>query len=64
MGVSLEAEYHREADTTDNPDQSGSGFSRLNLMDFLRENQTEGSGSPEEAGIWVYPGDGRGRNVD
>lgn len=25
-------------------------------MDFLRENQTKGSGSPEEAGIWVCLG--------
>lgn len=27
----------------------------INIMDFLRENQTEGSRSPEAAGILVYP---------
>lgn len=26
-------------------------------MDFLRQNQMEGSGSPEEAEILVYPGE-------
>lgn len=44
--------------------QPWSRFSRLNHMGFLRKNQTEGSESPEEAGILVHPGNGRGRNVN
>lgn len=33
-------------------------------MDFLRENQTEGSGSPErQLGFWFTLRKGRGRNV-
>lgn len=33
-------------------------------MGFLRQNETDGFGNPEEAGILVHPWDGRGRNVD